>query len=149
MSNERFHFVGLKRPYRFATPVPGEEFAAWIVAEDSTLSRVELNGLADELVASGCRYAVCSGHDCSRWDDAIDCACVARKRDGDSAEEDFVMTTWHPRESIEDAAEFFVTHTKFDGFEPHHYVVVAIGGGPQALAASALTRTLIENRMMS
>jgi hypothetical protein len=127
MDYARLHLVELKRPYSFASPVPGCEFVVWIVATDPSLSCHEMNLIAEALVSEGCRYAVCSGHDCSRWEQAIDGAYLAHCPEFQPQEHNFVMTTCHEDESVAEIARFFSLHTAFDDVAPRHFVVVSIG----------------------
>ncbi|HRE90562.1 MAG TPA: hypothetical protein PK095_15630, partial [Myxococcota bacterium] len=63
------------------------------------------------LVDTGCRYMMAWGHDCSTWDDSVDVACLEKHDFGDISEEDFVMTTWHDNESLEEVFLFAKTNT--------------------------------------
>jgi len=46
------------------------------------------------------------GKDCSTWDTAVDEACLAKHDYGTIPEQDFVMTTWHDDEPLEDVFFF-------------------------------------------
>jgi len=117
----------LSKPFDFQSPFPGKEFAAWIIAAESSLSDAEKKRVADSLIGAGCRYAVCSGLDSSSWDDAVDLAYIDRYPDSDADDSRFVMTTWHDDESLDDIADFFVLNTSFDFFVPEYFLVVGIG----------------------
>ncbi|MEQ8897142.1 MAG: hypothetical protein RID23_08615 [Roseovarius sp.] len=52
------------------------------------------------LVATGCRYALAWGRECSLWDDSIDLADLERFDFGHIPDDQFVMTTWHANEPI-------------------------------------------------
>lgn len=91
----------------------------------------------------GCRYAVCSGYECSKWDDAIDWAFLLPSDDFNPPDEKFVMTSWHADESIPEVAEFFVRNTAFDNYIPTNFVLVAVGRDPSIdLAQDAVRRLL-------
>jgi hypothetical protein len=75
---------------------------------------------------------VCTGHECSSWDDSIDSAHIETDPDLSPPDSKFVMTTWHEQESIRDVAEYFVHAAKFDGFEPERFLVVCVGGDEAA-----------------
>lgn len=128
------HFVQLARPYSFTSPVPGKEYAAWIVSNDTSITGDEFMSIARQLVGSGCRYAIASGHESSLWDEAVDYAyletCNYEPRD-----EGFVMTAWEEEDSMEDIAHGFVWCTRFDEWEPKEWVIVAVGHGPDGPAA--------------
>ena len=142
MDSVATYFVQVRRPYRFVSPAPDAEFAAMIVAQDADVTSDEMNAVARELVDSGCRYAVCCGNDSSSWDDAIDFADIARRLYDSVTDDRVLLTTWHAEEPIDDVSKFFVMHTRFDGFEPRHYVILAIGDGELAKEAYARTRFL-------
>jgi hypothetical protein len=133
----------LSRPYPFASPVFGEEYAAWIISNDSVQTFIERESVATALVSTGCRFAVCSGYECPEWDDAIDWAFIHPSEDFDPPDEKFVMTSWHENESIQEVAEFFVRRTAFDNFIPSNFVLLAVGDDPLiALAEDAVRRLL-------
>ena len=58
--------------------------------------------VSDWLVAEGCMYMMAWGPDSTKWDDSVDYA-VRKANPGDETPDDkFVMTTWHPEETLED-----------------------------------------------
>ncbi len=127
-------FIHIKRPYSFISPFGGAEFAALIYANDMTITPEEQIALSDELVAAGCRNAVCAGHDCSSWDDSIDIADLKRN-DWQVDDDYYVMTSWHEDESLEDIVFFFLNHTSFADFSIERMVVLVIGGPRSTLEA--------------
>jgi hypothetical protein len=128
----------LTPPYSFRSPAPGNEFAAWIIADDSLPSKRKLQ-VARELIEQGCRYAVCSGAEGSAWDDAVDLAYIESHPDNSRDSSEFVMTTWHDDETLEEIAAFFALNTTFDDFVPSLYIVVGIGSATPVDRAVALT----------
>ncbi|MCE9595633.1 MAG: hypothetical protein K8S98_15705 [Planctomycetes bacterium] len=118
----------LARPFLLESPFSGGSFALLLRVLDTTITREEQTRLSERIVRLGCRYAVCAGHGCSSWDDSIDMAHLATDANFDPPDSEFVMTTWHDDESIEDVAEFFVRATRFEGFEPRRFLVVCLGG---------------------
>ncbi|PZP27438.1 MAG: hypothetical protein DI603_21840 [Roseateles depolymerans] len=52
------------------------------------------------MVDAGCLYMMAWGSECSRWDDAVDDANLARFDYGEIPEDKFVMTTWHEDASL-------------------------------------------------
>jgi hypothetical protein len=142
---ERVFVSALARPYRFQTPVPGKEYAAWILSYDPSQTPEERDKIASDLVTSGCRYAVCSGLESSKWDDAVDLAFLDTSPDFDPPDEKFVMTSWHDQESLRETAEFFARNTSFDFFEPAAFVIVAIGESPETNQAERLVRELLQS----
>ena len=127
--------VKLKRPYSFISPFEAREFVAWVIAEDAALNGEEMYQISLSLVEAGCRFAVCSGIECSIWDDAIDYAAMEIFPDTEHGEGTLVMTSWHENENLEEIANFVTHCTGFEEFVPNHYLVVSIGGnsGREAL----------------
>ena len=64
------------------------------------------NRVSDWLVAAGCLYMLAWGHDCSKWDDAVDWANIAAWHSAPIPEDRFVMTTWHEDERLDEVLEF-------------------------------------------
>lgn len=118
----------LVRPFAFTSPFSGQDFVLLLVVADSSISDEERDALSGEIIDQGCRYAVCTGHECSRWHDSIDVAYLATSPDFLPSDERFVMTTWHEDESLEEVIHFFRCCTAFDNFTPRHYLVVILGG---------------------
>lgn len=142
---ERVFVSTLARPYTFQSPVPGMEYAAWILSSDRTQTAAERDRIAADLVGSGCRYAVCSGFESSKWDDAVDLAFLGTAPEFNPPDEKFVMTSWHDQDSLRDVARFFVLNTSFDFFEPGAFVIVAVGDDPMAHEAEKLVRQLLQS----
>jgi len=143
---ERVFVAALTRPYMFQAPVPGKEYAAWILSCDRTQTADERDRIASGLVNSGCRYAVCSGFESSRWDDAIDWAFLGTSPEFDPPDDKFVMTSWHEQDSLREVAEFFVFNTSFDFFVPAAFVIVAVGDAPETDEAERLVRALLQSK---
>lgn len=118
----------LVRPFSNSSPFNGQEFALLLVIADPTIINDDQVALSKEIVRQGCRFAVCTGHHCSKWDDSIDFAYLATSPDFSPSDEHFVMTTWHEDEPLEDVIAFFRFCTAFDNFTPHHYLALILGG---------------------
>ena len=58
------------------------------------------------LVSSGCLYMMAWGVECSSWDDSVDFANLELFDYGEIPDEDFVMTTWHVSEPLEEVFFF-------------------------------------------
>ena len=127
--------VKLQKPYNFLSPFEAHEFVAWVVAEDVELDREEMYQISLSLVKAGCRFAVCSGIECSIWDDAIDYAAMEVFPDTEHDEGTLVMTSWHENETFDEIAHFMTHCTSFEDFVPDNFLVVSIGGnsGQRAL----------------
>lgn len=72
------------------------------VAEDGFAT---WNSFAERAINQGLAYFSTWGPDCERLHDLMDETLVEREVQGE-AERDFLMTTWHAEESLEDALEF-------------------------------------------
>jgi len=116
----------LRRPYAFSSPLEGRVFSALLLVVDPTITPEERARLAEQLVAQGCRYAVCAGFECSLWDDAIDMASVMAETDG-TPQHGFVMTTWHDDEPLEEVVEFFQKWALIDNEQPVHRIAMLLG----------------------
>jgi hypothetical protein len=99
---------------------------------DASGGSIEEEGLAfgRNLITSGCRYAVCGGHDGTLWDDAVDFAFVLSTLDLSDEERDarFIMTTWHESKSPEEVVWFAINCARFDDLIFDQWVVVLRGG---------------------
>ena len=54
------------------------------------------------LVDGGCRYMLAWGPDCSSWDDSVDYASIVKHLPEETPDSEFVMTTWHENQTLED-----------------------------------------------
>ena len=121
--------VTIVRPGDFASPFPGAEFPCLIWDHGSRFTDQERSAVANAVLDSGCRYAVCGGDSCEAWHDAVDTEYV-KLHSHDSEEvraPAMVMTTWHTGESPDDVGFFFVLHTNFDHHDFQHYLVLHVG----------------------
>ncbi|KRS10414.1 hypothetical protein XM53_21280 [Roseovarius atlanticus] len=66
--------------------------------------------VSKDLVASGCRYMLAWGLECSLWDDSVDMANLEQFGYGDVPPEHFVMTTWHSDETLPEVLHFARRH---------------------------------------
>ena len=118
-------FHELSRPYRCDVPFPGELYVCILFANDETISNEEQAAVSEQLVRTGCRYAVCAGYECSSWDTSVDTAYIATDRS--LADETFVMTSWHEGDSVEDVISFGLMCTDFDEHEFTRYLILFVG----------------------
>lgn len=70
------------------------------------VSQQRQHEVSDWLVRSGCRYMMAWGPGCNSWDDSVDMANMKRFSFGDIPDEEFIMTTWHEEESLDDVFHF-------------------------------------------
>ena len=116
------------RPYSFACPTNGAEFALLLVVDDSTISPDEQANLSEQFVRAGCRHAVCFGPTSSTWDDSIDMVSVMDEVEGRTGP--FVMTSWFDHDPLQEAVDFFADCTAFDEWVPQHFVAFVLGEDP-------------------
>jgi len=115
------------RPYRVIAPVEGRVFVCALFVADPTITDAERAEISSQIVAAGCRYAVCAGLKCSEWDDSIDFAHLETDPNFDPPDETFVMTTWHEGESVAEVLEFALMWTNFDDNVFEHLLVLVLG----------------------
>ena len=80
----------------------GSPYKAVVVA-DVGVSTEWRNRISAWLVDTGCKYMMAWGMECSAWDSSVDEANLAAFDFGDIPERDFVMTTWHENQPVEEA----------------------------------------------
>lgn len=83
-------------------------FKAVLVIDDNVTPEWQ-TAVSDWLVRSGCRYMMAWGQKCGEWDDSVDYASIRLFDFGEAPEDDFVMTTWHDKDSLMDTF-WFSTH---------------------------------------
>ena len=115
-ANKQVWYRELARPFPFVAPFPGEPYVCILFIQDPGITAAEQAELSDQIVRSGCRYAVCTGHICSSWDDSIDMAYLATEVDFQPRDETFVMTSWHDEEPLEGVIFFGLFNTGFDDY---------------------------------
>lgn len=77
------------------------------------------------LVQSGCLYMMACGLDCTKWDDSVDLACLQHFDFGDISDKDFVRTTWHESEPLEEVF-WFAKHSAFHEVELDNTLILHI-----------------------
>ncbi|WP_199228310.1 MULTISPECIES: hypothetical protein [unclassified Caulobacter] len=113
-------------PGAFPPPEPPPApFKAVLVLEApaETTWRAEV---AAWLARSGCRYALAWGTDCEAWHDAIDDAAFP----GDPPDDDFIMTTWHDDEPLEEVAWFAAHAAHHPSLDLPAILIVHIAAAP-------------------
>jgi hypothetical protein len=86
--------------------IPCEGYFKAVVIIEQEVSTDWRNRTSEWLVASGCKYMMAWGKDCSLWDDAVDWACIT----GKLSLQDHAVTTWHEDESLEEVFYFAQHH---------------------------------------
>lgn len=100
--NKNISIETLQKPFDTSSINVKEPFAYLLYSNQDDLTNDEMMSVANWLVSSGCRYAVCAGLNCSEWHDTVDTADIIR----DPTTQKLVMTTWHEDETIEDIVWF-------------------------------------------
>ena len=89
-----------------------EPYRALLVAEASVEADWR-NRLSEHLVATGCLYFLAWGAHCSIWHDSVDGAVLEKFDFKDVPNDQFVMTTWHENEPLQETmwfAHFCASH---------------------------------------
>jgi hypothetical protein len=120
-------------------PLPMSEgmspYKAVLVIEQGTSG--EWRGLVCEwLVGSGCRYMMAWGQDCEIWHDSVDGANLARLELGEFPDEDSVITTWHPDESLAEVFWFAENCADHPDVDLSHILIIHIS--PEAREAELI-----------
>jgi hypothetical protein len=113
-----------------------------IVIVEAQVSPDWRSALSTWMVESGCLYMMAWGLECSRWDDAVDDANLARFGYGEIPEDQFIMTTWHDNEALGEVfgfAQELANHpsVKLDGTLLLHVAHKASEAGMLAAFANA------------
>lgn len=96
-----------------------------LVLAERTVSNEYRDEVSRLLVDNGCLFAMAWGKDCSHWDDSIDNANIAKFFPGDIPVDQFVMTTWHETDTLEEVirfAKFVAVNSHAD--EPLNHLLV-------------------------
>lgn len=109
-----FYALRIDRPEAFALPFAADAYACLLVAGAPADDPARAD-LADRLLLSGCRYAVCAGVDCVAWEYAVDDAVLGLEFDDLLAPGTAVITTSHADEPLADVAHFVVCCTGPEG----------------------------------
>ena len=99
-------------------PLPYIELSRWfraIVVLDAKYSDDWQMEVSRWLVDAGCLYMMAWGPDCGTWDDSVDYALILKYLPDEAPEKEFIMTTWHENESLEDVF-WFCQFNAFDTF---------------------------------
>ena len=77
-----------------------------VVVVDSEVTPEWQAQVSDWLVRSGCRWMMAWGRKCGDWDTSVDLANLAMFDYGEIPDDDFVVTTWHENESLQETFWF-------------------------------------------
>ncbi|MGV7222123.1 MAG: DUF7684 family protein [Nitrospinales bacterium] len=82
--------IGYLKPFKVVVVIEEDVSREWQIQASSWL------------VNSGCLYMMAWGQNCGTWDDSVDMAVLEKWNFGDIPDEEFVMTTWHESEPLEE-----------------------------------------------
>jgi hypothetical protein len=114
-----------------ALKIPSKRFRLFVAADVRSIDTPKLADFGGMALKKGMVYFCAWGPDCERFHDIVDEVIVmddlGQRFFVGPSPHDTVMTTWHDKETLEDAVEFF-TSAAFpsDGFEPDSNYWVAI-----------------------
>ncbi|MGC1497549.1 MAG: hypothetical protein WA790_17230 [Sulfitobacter sp.] len=100
-----FKYLFLPKDTPIAIPPEFSRFKCLILIERDVNDSYR-NDVSDTLVKNGCLYMMAWGLDCSLWDDSVDWAFLALYEYGAYPEDQFVMTTWHENDTLQEMLEF-------------------------------------------
>jgi hypothetical protein len=140
--------LAIDAPEEFASLCHGALFPCMIWDHDGRFTEAQRRDVAKRLLQAGCRYAVCGGHNCEAWHDAVDAEFIRQHVDDPDENRDavHVMTTWHADESPDAVAFFFVLNTNFDDHDFNHYLVLHVGDGHTQAEVDAAVRRYAFNK---
>ena len=128
----RFYRLVIQSPGDFSAPTAGRPYACLLWCH-TALRESDRWELANAIVDSACRYAVCAGTENEALHDDIDSAYIRPivEMRPEGVGRPLVTTTWHDEEPPAEVA-FFFTHSVFreDGGEFDEFLVLHLGGTP-------------------
>lgn len=83
-----------------------------VVIIEETVQEEFQRKVSDWLVNSGCLYMMAWGKNCKSWDDSVDKSNIKKFEHKEIPDENFVMTTWHDDEPLEEVF-WFSKHCAF------------------------------------
>jgi hypothetical protein len=86
--------------------LPSQHFCLLIAGDARAVSQGALGRLAGQALAGGCVYLCAWGPDCERVHDCFDMKIIERDIAGDVPNALAVMTTWHEKETLDEAIDF-------------------------------------------
>ncbi|MEJ2575607.1 MAG: hypothetical protein P8106_02695 [Gammaproteobacteria bacterium] len=90
------------------------------------------------LADTGCRYMIAWGAGCRSWDSSVDVANLEQFDYGDIPDDDFIMTTWHDNEALEQVLCFAKTSANHPTLDLQNVLFLHIGPSFRGEEISAL-----------
>ncbi len=100
-------------------------FRAVIVVEEE-VSKDWRDQVSEWLVEAGCLYFMAWGIDCSYWHDSVDYANLAKYSLLEIPDDNFIMTTDHNNESLDDVFEFSRLTANHPDIELHNTLILHV-----------------------
>jgi hypothetical protein len=117
--------------------LPSAHYAVFLACDTAGMRAQTIGRFVRKFIDSGAVYFCCYGDDCSRVHDIIDEEDVWMAQS--SGEEAIVMTTWHDKDTLENAMEFFLRWTVPDEkFVSSCRINLAVSVGNEAYTARIL-----------
>lgn len=123
-------------------PFGPEPFSCLLWDHDGRATSEQRAVLVRTLLHAGCRYFVCGGQNCEAWHDAADDEFLARQAHEARAALDieYVMTSWHEGEGVDEVAFFFVNCSDLHGHDFRRFLVLHVGEWADIAALEAAVR---------
>ena len=99
-----------------------------VVVIEEVVSPERQKAISRWLVDTGCLYMMAWGPGCSGWDDSVDLANLEDYDYKEVPDDDFVMTTWHEDERLEEVFWFSKNNAYHPTKELENAVIVHLGG---------------------
>jgi hypothetical protein len=109
----------------------GEYFGLFVVSDSSRVSIDSISDVAESALRSGLVYLCAWGPDCERVHDIFDEVIVGENPN--ETEKSVIMTSWHAKDSLDEALWFFL-HTAFpadDYIDETKVEIVAVVGNEE------------------
>jgi hypothetical protein len=118
-----------------------QQFACLCVIDASSIESHELSAFCSRLIDLGCAYFCTWGPDCERVHDIMDEQVIGRNPP--ATDVGCLVTTWHAKESLAEAVDFFLTCTEPD----EEYAPAGCGHGLAVVVGSTDWATNIERHL--
>lgn len=127
MQEKNISAVVLRRPFDVSKIQIEFPYVCLVYSTQDDVTSDEMEKISDWIISSGCRYAVCAGVDCSQWHDAIDWAYIASDPNYSPPESQFIMTSWHTDETLEEIVWCWLMLTNYDDNIFENYLLLIVG----------------------
>ena len=98
-----------------------------VVVSEKSVTPDSRASISSWLVDSGCLYMMAWGNDCNQWDDSVDLANIEKFNHEEIPDDQFVMTTWHDDETIQEVFWYAKNLAFHDSVELENVLILHIG----------------------